>query len=173
VEHTFPCGHTGRITRLNAAKNKPRCWDCEQPLYAQRKLEERKAKRKAAPPRTPPPATAEQRQAQRQLVSMLNLVMIVDPDGVAVQRDDRLSMSHGFANSGEVTHWLDVLDIPYTVELVVHGRQNRKASFLIRVAWANLPALAKWAPTAARKAEKALQEFLATQSPPTDADDRP
>jgi hypothetical protein len=159
VTHTYPCGHTQRITQRNATKNTPRCWDCERPFHEQRKLAERRARRQATR-RPPTPATTEQRQAQRKLVATLNCRLIIAPDGLYIQRGATEPYEDHVDLTGEVTQWLEVLDIPCSVYVQTVKRKKR---FTVMVAWTDLPALAEWAPAAAHKAETSYLNAVANR----------
>lgn len=158
VDHTFPCGHTRRVRLATAQKDRPRCWECQQPLQeAARKEKKRAAARDSYHrARAHGPVPPEQRSAQRQLVGILNRGFTIDEVGVCIPRSETLSIMYGGATPAEVSETLELLNIPYEVIVTsVTGRRGEPVGFDLRIAWNDLPALARWAPTAARKADDA------------------
>jgi hypothetical protein len=90
-----------------------------------------------------PAATAQQRHAQRRLISLLNVVHLeVGAHGAGMPLTQR---------STELPTWLDILGVPYQVTTVRHGAQPRPGPLdvVIVVAWSDLPTLARWAPSSA------------------------
>jgi hypothetical protein len=90
-----------------------------------------------------PAATAQQRHAQRRLISLLNVVHLeVGASGAGMPLTQR---------STELPTWLDILGVPYQVTTVRHGAQPRPGPLdvVIVVAWSDLPTLVRWAPSSA------------------------
>ena len=94
-----------------------------------------------------PAPTAQQRHAQRQLISLLNVIHV---DAAARGASLRLTQQ-----TTELPTWLDILGIPYHVT-TVRRRANDKGGALdvaIMLAWADLSVLARWAPGGAGRIE--------------------
>ena len=108
------------------------------------------------------PATPEQRLAQRKLVGTLNRqnAMWFDPNGsFCIWRDQRASDEWG-AGIPELSKHFDVLEIPYAVRAeVVPAGKRKKAGFTLVVAWNDLDALTRWAPSFQKQIDNVRDEI--------------
>jgi hypothetical protein len=107
-----------------------------------------------------PAATAQQRHAQRQLISLLDLA--------DVELDTRGANLRLTQESTELPTWLDILGVPYQVLTVRHGSPRRPGPLdvLILVTWSDFPALTRWAPGGAGRIEALRSMRPATQEQP-------
>lgn len=155
VEHTYPCGHTARIRQATADLGRPRCCSCEQP---HREAERRERKRTAAREsyqrvRAHGRASDEERTAQRRLVGLLNCTRVIaDDHGIFVARDDALAAVLGGIDAVELAELLTLLQVPHAVHDIDDGPAIGTSQ--VRITWADLDALERWAPTTVRRARK-------------------
>lgn len=91
--------------------------------------------------------TPEQRHAQRVWVGVIRFGGVwLYPDGLRVWRSK--NAGEYMTSAQELTEYLDVLDVPYTVE-VRRGRSKRferEMGFEVHIATEDLPILAAWIP---------------------------
>ena len=97
-----------------------------------------------------PPA---QRAAQRSLVALVRVgsAVVSRRDGLSIWRANG---SEEFqVRAAEITGHLDVLEVPYSVAIVVRtarGTRPRQAGYQIRVAWDHLDRVTRWVPSLQR-----------------------
>jgi len=94
-----------------------------------------------------------QRAAQQSLVGLVRVgsAVVSRRDGLTIWRTK--GSEEWQVGASEITGHLDVLDVPYSVAIVVRparGTRARQAGFQIRVAWDQLDSLRRWVPSLQR-----------------------
>lgn len=97
-------------------------------------------------------ATLEQRTAQRQIVALLNRDMRLDLTGISIYRDDGIAKVYDVALSQEIEDSLDELRVPHIRQPVTPDRRGVGPAYELTIAWSDIDALARWAPSAAMRA---------------------
>lgn len=94
--------------------------------------------------------TSAQRSAQRSLVGLVRAgsAVVSLKEGLSIWR----AKGSGEWQVGvdEITNHLDVLEVPYTVAVVLrpgNGKRPRQAGFSVQVEWDRLDSLVRWVPS--------------------------
>jgi hypothetical protein len=110
--------------------------------------------------------TPEERTAQRKIVGTLTRKshMWFEPEGgFCIWRDQRASDEWG-AGIPELSQLFDVLEIPYVVRAQrrkVGKQEQAEVSFVLVVAWDDLPALTRWVPSFQKDIDRARETIAA------------
>lgn len=97
--------------------------------------------------------TSAQRAAQRSLVGLVRVgsAVVSRRDGLCIWRAE--GSEEWQVGAGEIAEHLDVLEVPYSVAIVVRparGTRRRQAGWEIRVAWDQMDAITHWVPSLRR-----------------------
>lgn len=111
--------------------------------------------------------TSEQRTAQRKIVGMLTLKsgMWFEPTGEFCIWRDKTASIEWAGGIPEFSPHFDVLEIPYSIRIEsLTVRKTKKPGFTLVIAWDDLPALTRWAPSFQKQIDGVRAEVEKTRA---------